>query len=43
LLSDHESALSEAGQLPVEAMPSLSEEWRAEIGRRSDEFDAGSV
>jgi putative addiction module component (TIGR02574 family) len=29
--------------LPVEAMPPLSEEWRAEIGRRSDEFDAGSV
>jgi putative addiction module component (TIGR02574 family) len=29
--------------LPVEAMPPLSEEWRAEIERRSDEFDAGSV
>lgn len=29
--------------LPVEAMPPLSEEWRAVIGRRSDEFDAGSV
>jgi putative addiction module component (TIGR02574 family) len=29
--------------LPVEAMPPLSEEWRAEIGRRPDDFDAGSV
>jgi putative addiction module component (TIGR02574 family) len=29
--------------LPAESMPPLSEEWRAEIKRRSDEFDAGSV
>lgn len=27
----------------LEVMPPLSEEWRAEVARRSDEFDAGSV
>jgi putative addiction module component (TIGR02574 family) len=29
--------------LPDEAVPPLSDEWRAEIERRSAEFDAGSV
>jgi putative addiction module component (TIGR02574 family) len=29
--------------LSNEAVPPLSDEWRTEIERRSDEFDAGSV
>ncbi len=29
--------------LPEEALPPLSEEWMAEIQRRSDELDAGTA
>jgi putative addiction module component (TIGR02574 family) len=29
--------------VPEEAMPALSEEWLAEIHRRSDEYDAGNA
>lgn len=29
--------------VPEDAMPPLSEEWVAEIHRRSDEYDAGKV
>lgn len=29
--------------LPPESVPALSEEWLAEIRRRSDEFDSGNV
>jgi len=29
--------------VPEDAMPPLSEEWVAEINRRSDEYDAGNV
>jgi putative addiction module component (TIGR02574 family) len=29
--------------LPVDAMPPLSDEWVAEIQRRSAEYDSGSV
>ena len=55
-MSDYDSLLSDAGQLPLDqrielidalwvtvppALPPLSDEWRAEIGRRSAEYDAG--
>ena len=29
--------------LPAESIPSLSDEWREEIRRRSAEYDSGSV
>jgi putative addiction module component (TIGR02574 family) len=29
--------------MPAESLPPLSEEWLAEIRRRSDEFDAGKA
>jgi putative addiction module component (TIGR02574 family) len=29
--------------VPAEALPPLSDEWRAEIQRRSAEYDSGSV
>jgi len=29
--------------VPAESLPPLSEEWRAEIRRRSEEYDSGSV
>ncbi len=29
--------------LPVEALPALSDEWTAEIRRRSAEYDSGSI
>ncbi len=29
--------------VPVEALPPLSDEWRAEIQRRSAEYDSGPV
>jgi putative addiction module component (TIGR02574 family) len=58
-MSDYDSLLSDASQLPVAARiqliealwdtvpedsaPSLSEEWLAEIDRRSAEYDARGV
>lgn len=58
-MSDYESLLAEASQLPLDArihlidalcdtlpddaMPPLSDEWLAQIQRRSAEYDAGSV
>lgn len=29
--------------VPAEALPPISDEWRAEINKRSAEFDAGTV
>jgi putative addiction module component (TIGR02574 family) len=56
-MSDYDSLLSDAAQLPVDArirlidalwdtlpddaMPPLSDEWLAEINRRSADYDAG--
>ena len=37
------SALISPGRLPDDAVPPLSDEWLAEIQRRSAEYDAGSV
>ena len=58
-MTDYDSLLSDASQLPLDARiqliealwdtmpenvaPALSEEWVAEINRRSDEYDAGIV
>ena len=58
-MSDYESLLADASQLPVDAriqliealwdtvpedaLPALSDEWLAEIQRRSAEYDAGLV
>jgi putative addiction module component (TIGR02574 family) len=58
-MSDYDTLLSDASQLPLDAriqliealwdtlpdhaMPPLSDEWVAEINRRSAEYDAGSV
>jgi putative addiction module component (TIGR02574 family) len=57
-MSDYDSLLSDASQLPIDerieliealwdtvpsaCMPPLSDEWRAEIHRRSAEYDAGN-
>lgn len=58
-MSDYESLLADASQLPVDqriqlieavwdtvpedALPPISDEWLAEIQRRSAEYDAGQV
>jgi putative addiction module component (TIGR02574 family) len=58
-MSDYDSLLANASQLPLDAriqliealwdtvpddsLPALSDEWVAEIERRSAEYDAGSV
>jgi putative addiction module component (TIGR02574 family) len=58
-MSDYDTLLSDASQLPLDAriqliealwetvpegaLPSLSDEWLAEINRRSAEYDAGLV
>jgi putative addiction module component (TIGR02574 family) len=59
IMSDYDTLLSDASQLPLEAriqliealwdtvpedaLPPLSDEWLAEIERRSAEYDAGVV